>query len=60
MVCDSCDEAYINGPLGAAISKLATELAENVSVSMREHQGLSETVVRTHINDHTLAPGAVR
>ena len=59
MVCDSCDEAYINGPLGAAISRIAAGLAESVSASIREHGSLSETVVRTHINHHGFAPSLV-
>ncbi len=56
MICDACDEAYINGPLGAAISRIADELAEAIAASIREHDSLSETVVRTHINRHSLAP----
>jgi YgiT-type zinc finger domain-containing protein len=57
MLCDTCDEAYIDGPLGTAISGIATELAEKVSTSVQEHRGLSGTVVRTHVSEHGLAPG---
>ena len=54
MLCDSCDEAYIDGPLGTAISELATELAEKVSSSVRERRSLGGTTVRTHIKDQDL------
>lgn len=59
MVCDACDEAYINGPLGATISEMATELAEKVSASIRERRSFGATTVRTKINIHDMAPSLV-
>ncbi len=56
MICGSCDEAYVNGPLGTAISELAAELAEAVSASVRERRGFGVTTVRTHVRDHNLLP----
>lgn len=53
-VCDSCDEAYIDGPLGVSISEFAAEIAEKIAASVRGRANVGDTTVRTRIDSHEL------
>ena len=56
-VCEECDESYVDGPLGVALSDVVSEIAEQYAPLVKRMAELRGTEVRKPYSDPPL-PGA--